>query len=69
MLLHLIYFANLKTLCYFTKQILPIIATKKAATIEEAGEVLHTEKVEKRGGKSDNFEVDLYKIVEPENEN
>ena len=49
MLLHLIYFANLKTLCYFTKQILPIIATKKAATIEEAGEVLLTEKVEPGG--------------------
>ena len=25
--------------------------------------------VEKRGGKSDKFEVDLNKIVEPENEN
>ena len=62
MLLHWIYFANLKTLCYFTKQILPIIATKKAATIEEAGEVLHTEKVDQRGGKSKHFEEDLTRL-------
>jgi hypothetical protein len=60
MLLHLIYFANLKTLCYFIKQILLIISTKKKpATIEEAGEVLHIIQVEQRGGKSKHFDGDL----------